>query len=55
MRVLMITWEYPPHMVGGLGRHVADLAPQMTAQGIELHVLAPGTYDSSPYELISSN
>lgn len=55
MRVLMITWEYPPHMVGGLGRHVADLAPQMTAQGIELHVLAPGTYDASPYELISSN
>jgi glycogen(starch) synthase len=55
MRVLMISWEYPPHMVGGMGRHVADLAPQLTAQGIELHVLTPGTYDAPPYELISAN
>jgi glycosyltransferase involved in cell wall biosynthesis len=27
MRVLIISWEYPPHMVGGVGTHVADLAP----------------------------
>lgn len=55
MRVLMISWEYPPHMVGGMGRHVADLAPQLTAQGIELHVLTPGTYDAPPYELVAAN
>lgn len=55
MRVLMISWEYPPHMVGGMGRHVADLAPQITAQGIELHVLTPGTYDAPPYELVATN
>ena len=23
MRVLMFSWEYPPHVVGGLGKHVA--------------------------------
>ncbi len=51
----MISWEYPPHMVGGMGRHVADLAPQITAQGIELHVLTPGTYDAPPYELVAPN
>jgi glycogen synthase len=27
MRVLMISWEFPPHLVGGIGRHVAELAP----------------------------
>jgi len=29
MRVLMISWEYPPHMVGGIGKHVADLLPEL--------------------------
>lgn len=29
MRVLMITWEYPPNMVGGIGRHVAELVPAL--------------------------
>ena len=27
MRVLFISWEYPPHMVGGIGAHAADLVP----------------------------
>ena len=26
MRVLMLSWEYPPVVVGGLGRHVHALA-----------------------------
>ena len=31
----MLSWEYPPHIVGGLGRHVADLLPSLAAQGVE--------------------
>ncbi|MEZ4664188.1 MAG: glycosyltransferase family 4 protein [Caldilineaceae bacterium] len=27
MRVLMISWEYPPYVVGGVGKHAAELAP----------------------------
>lgn len=41
MRVLMLSWEYPPHIVGGLGKHVADLAPAMAAEHIDLHVITP--------------
>jgi glycogen(starch) synthase len=29
MRVLIITWEFPPYVVGGLGKHVAELVPQL--------------------------
>lgn len=29
MRVLMISWEFPPHVVGGIGRHVAELTPAL--------------------------
>lgn len=41
MRVLMFSWEFPPHIVGGLGRHVADIAPALAAQEIELHLVTP--------------
>ncbi|GGI07936.1 glycosyltransferase family 4 protein [Egicoccus halophilus] len=42
MRVLMLTWEYPPHVVGGLGRHCAALARNLVAQGHDVHVVTRG-------------
>ncbi|HEX4225545.1 MAG TPA: glycosyltransferase family 4 protein [Pseudonocardiaceae bacterium] len=39
MRVLMLSWEYPPVVVGGLGRHVHDLARHLAAAGHEVVVL----------------
>ncbi|APU19300.1 glycosyltransferase family 4 protein [Actinoalloteichus sp. GBA129-24] len=39
MRVLMLSWEYPPVVVGGLGRHVHALAEQLAAQGHEVILL----------------
>jgi glycogen synthase len=39
MRILMLTWEYPPHVVGGLGRHAAALTRHLVAQGHEVHVV----------------
>jgi glycogen(starch) synthase len=41
MRVLMLAWEYPPHVVGGLGRHVAEIAPALAKQGVELCIVTP--------------
>ena len=41
MRVLMLAWEYPPHVVGGMGKHVLDLAPALAAAGVEVPVLTP--------------
>lgn len=55
MRVLMISWEYPPHMVGGLGRHVADLAPQLAAQGIALTLLTPWSAGALQHEVLAPN
>jgi glycogen(starch) synthase len=39
MRVLMLSWEYPPVVVGGLGRHVHALATQLVSQGHSVVVL----------------
>ncbi|WP_055475926.1 glycosyltransferase family 4 protein [Gordonia sp. HS-NH1] len=39
MRVLFVSWEYPPVVVGGLGRHVHHLATEMAAAGHDVVVL----------------
>ncbi|GAA1076949.1 MULTISPECIES: glycosyltransferase family 4 protein [Tsukamurella] len=40
MRVLLVSWEYPPVVVGGLGRHVHHLALQLRDQGHDVVVLS---------------
>jgi glycogen(starch) synthase len=42
MRVLLISWEYPPVIEGGLGRHVRKLSEHLVADGAEVHVLTRG-------------
>ncbi|MDQ0269447.1 glycosyltransferase family 4 protein [Cytobacillus purgationiresistens] len=37
--ILLISWEYPPHVVGGLARHVHGLAKGLFKRGHEVHVL----------------
>ncbi len=39
--VLMLSWEYPPHVVGGLGAHVAALAPALARAGVQVYVVTP--------------
>jgi glycosyltransferase involved in cell wall biosynthesis len=41
MRVFMFSWEYPPHIVGGLGKHMMELVPALVGEGMELHVVTP--------------
>jgi glycogen(starch) synthase len=41
-RVLILSWEYPPIVEGGLARHVRKLAEQLVAHGAEDHVLTRG-------------
>jgi glycogen(starch) synthase len=42
MKVLLISWEYPPVIEGGLGRHVRMLSEHLTREGVEVHVLTRG-------------
>lgn len=40
MRILLLSWEYPPVVIGGLGRHVHHLATELAAAGHEIVVLS---------------
>ena len=41
-RILILSWEYPPIVEGGLARHVRKLAEELVRQGLTVHVLARG-------------
>ena len=39
MRIMMLSWEYPPRIVGGIARVVHDLSHNFAKQGHEVHVI----------------
>ena len=41
-RILIVTWEYPPLIEGGLARHVRKLSEALVGLGVEVHVLTRG-------------
>jgi glycogen synthase len=49
-RVLILSWEYPPIVEGGLARHVRKLAEGLVAQGTDVHVLTRGGGHRPPEE-----
>lgn len=53
MRVLILSPEYPPHVIGGLGKHVNELAQHLVKQDVEVHVVTPAYAGSSPQEEIN--
>src|SRR5215218_3396545 len=49
-RVLILSWEYPPLIEGGLARHVRKLSESLAELGMEVHVLTRGGEESPPEE-----
>ena len=47
---LTFSWEYPPVIEGGLGRHVRKLSEQLVALGVEVHVVTRGGGALAPAE-----
>jgi glycogen(starch) synthase len=51
LRILILTWEYPPIVEGGLARHVRKLAENLVdGQDVEVHVLTRGDERLPPEE-----
>ena len=49
IRVLILSWEYPPLIEGGLARHVRKLSEHLVRREVEVHVLTRGL-EGSPGE-----
>lgn len=52
MKVLVLTWEFPPRIVGGIARHVAELYPQIVSLGHEIHLMTIEFGQAPRYEVV---
>ena len=50
MKIAMLTWEYPPRIVGGISKVVYDLAQKLGERGEEVHVITYCEGDSKEFE-----
>jgi glycosyltransferase involved in cell wall biosynthesis len=52
MRVLHLSWEFPPRIIGGLASHLFDLSRALTRRGVEIHVVTCNFPGAKEYELV---
>lgn len=52
MKILVLAWEFPPRIVGGIARHVAELYPEMVKLGHEIHLLTVEFGSAPKYEIV---
>jgi glycogen synthase len=52
-RVLILSWEYPPLIEGGLARHVRKLSEALVDRDAEVHVLTRGGEESPQEDVIA--
>jgi glycogen(starch) synthase len=51
-RVLILSWEYPPLIEGGLARHVRKISESLAELGTDVHVLTRGGEESPAEETV---
>ncbi len=53
MHILMLSWEFPPKIVGGIARHVYDLSKALTKNGEEVTVITCGVQGVPDFEVVN--
>jgi len=51
MRILALAWEFPPRIIGGISRHVAELYPEIVKRGHEVHLITVAV-ENEPLEVV---
>lgn len=52
LKILILSWEFPPNIVGGLSRHVVGLSTHLAENGHEVHVLTAGKTSLPTFEMV---
>lgn len=52
MKILVLSWEFPPRIVGGIARHVAELYPELVKLGHEIHLITVEFGQAPLYEVV---
>ena len=51
MKVLVLAWEFPPRLIGGIARHVAELYPEIVNLNYEVHLITVEFGKAPQYEI----
>jgi glycogen(starch) synthase len=51
--ILILSWEYPPLIEGGLARHVRKLSEALVELGVDVHVLTRGGEESPEEQVVA--
>lgn len=52
MKILVLSWEFPPRIVGGIARHVGELYPELVKLGHDVHMVTVEFGHAPMYELL---
>jgi glycosyltransferase involved in cell wall biosynthesis len=52
LSILMLSWEFPPRVVGGISSHVFDLSMALAVRGIDVHIVTCDFPGAPEYEQI---
>ncbi len=52
LKIIMLSWEFPPKTVGGLARHVYDLTRALARVGGNVHVVTCPAAGTQSYQLV---
>jgi glycosyltransferase involved in cell wall biosynthesis len=52
MRILALAWEFPPRIIGGISRHVAELYPEVIKRGHHVDLITVAVNDAPLYEVV---
>ena len=52
MKILVLAWEFPPRLIGGIARHVAELYPEIVKLGHVIHLITVEYSQAPSYEIV---
>ncbi|TAF52461.1 MAG: glycosyltransferase family 1 protein [Oscillatoriales cyanobacterium] len=52
MKILVLAWEFPPRIVGGIARHVSELYPELVKLGHSIHLITVEFGHAPMYEVV---
>lgn len=52
MKILVLSWEFPPRIIGGIARHVAELYPEIVQLDHDVHLITLEFANAAKFEIV---
>jgi glycosyltransferase involved in cell wall biosynthesis len=52
VKILVLSWEFPPRIIGGIARHVAELYPEIVQLDHDVHLITLEFANAAKFEIV---